>query len=140
VPNEEPADFRTDRKRANWPWTCFWLIIHGIAWGLLLALLSLVVPKFEAVFADFGVPLPELSIRVIDASHKVRVHLLLLLPFSVLVLAADALILETFRRRGIVAGSRRWSTLMIVTPLLLAAVTVVAVILPLFTVDQKLSG
>jgi hypothetical protein len=136
VLNDEPAEFMTDRKRAHWLWTCFRLIIHGIAWGLFMALLGFGVPRFEAVFADFGVPLSDLSIRVIEASHIVDVLAML----TLILLVADGFVLESFRRRGIVKGSRRWSSLMIATPLLLVALTVVGLVLPLFTLNQKLSG
>jgi type II secretory pathway component PulF len=110
--------------------------IHAIAWGLLMALLGVVVPKFEAAFADFGIPLSDLSIGVIEASHIVGV----LATLTLILLVADGFILELFRRRDIVKGSRGWSSLMIATPLLLAALTMVALVFPLFTLHQKLSG
>jgi protein transport protein HofC len=58
-------------------------------------LLYFVVPKFEAIFRDFGVPLPQATIALIDASHYVvkygfltgwipplEILLLIFLPFS----------------------------------------------------------
>jgi type II secretory pathway component PulF len=136
MPEDELADFMTYRKSAKAWLTWLRLIIHGISWGLLVALLAFGVPRFEPIFSDFGIPLPEVSIRVIEASHMVG----LLLVMIVLLLVADGFVLEAFDRRGAFEGARCWSTLMIATPLLLAAVTVVGVILPWLNVMQKLSG
>jgi protein transport protein HofC len=70
--------------------------------GLLLAiqtvcgfLLYFIVPKFEAIFKDFGIPLPEMTIHLIEASHAIvryglvtawvpplEIMILIFLPFS----------------------------------------------------------
>jgi type II secretory pathway component PulF len=133
---DELADFMTYRKRPNAWLMWLRLMCHGIAWGLLVALLAFGVPRFEAVFSDFGVPLPEVTIRVIQASHITSVLIALIL----LLLVADGFVLADFDRRGVIEGSRRWSTVMIMTPLVLVAVTMVGVILPCLNVMQKLSG
>ena len=47
-----------------------------------------IVPKFEAIFSDFGVPLPQITISVIDASHR----LVSFAPLTGLLILAEVLI------------------------------------------------
>ncbi len=71
------------------------LALLSVAEALSSFLLYFIVPKFEAIFKDFGVPLPSVTIFMIQASHLVirnggigllillgQVILLLYLPFS----------------------------------------------------------
>jgi type II secretory pathway component PulF len=61
-----PASQRAEETPAP-----FGLIAHCVAWGLFLVLLALVVPKVEAIFLDFGIPLPRPTLLLIRASHLV---------------------------------------------------------------------
>ncbi len=112
------------------------LIAHGIAWGLLLALLALVVPRVEANFTDFGVPLPQVTILVIRVSHQV----VALMSLTLVVLGADWLMRYAHSVRADSGLSRAWSVLMLVCPLAWIALTLVALALPLFTIMHRLSG
>ncbi len=112
------------------------MIAHGIAWGLLLVLLAFVVPRMEAKFTDFGIPLPQLTIRVIRVSHQVLALTALILG----VLVADGLMWNAQSARGESEWSRAWSLLMLVAPLLGIALTLVALALPFATIMPRLSG
>jgi len=113
----------------------FQLIIHGMLWVVLLALYAFGVPKIEAIVNDFGVPLPELTVRVIQVSH----FLIVLSVLTVLLLVTDWRVLGALSRRDDALGLRYWSVLRIVTPLLLIVLTLVALILP-FQGIHRLSG
>ena len=114
----------------------FRLIVHCIAWGLLLALLAFVVPRVEANFNDYGVPLPHVTILVIRASHRVVVFASL----AVLVLVADGLMRNARSRRSGSGLARAWSVLMLACPLFMIALALVALALPFFTIMPRLSG
>ena len=73
---------------------------------------------------------------VIRASHLVVAHASLLL----VLLGADWLMLNAQSERGEAGLSRAWSVLMLVSSLLLIALTLVALVLPLFTIMARLSG
>jgi len=107
-------------------------VAHGIAWGVLLATLILGVPTIEPIFTDFGVPLPNLTTWVIQASHWPSALLLL----TVLLLVADRFVLAALLRRGDVVEVRSWSLLMIAPPILMVAATLWALILPMWIVMQ----
>jgi type IV pilus assembly protein PilC len=47
------------------------LVVIGVACIIVGFILYFIVPKFEAIFADFGVPLPGMTIFLIEASHFV---------------------------------------------------------------------
>jgi type II secretory pathway component PulF len=134
--DEDLQDGTPPRKSAVSRSTRFRLIVHGIAWGVLLALLAFGVPRVETVFADFGVPLPDVTILVIQASHRIVASVLL----TLLLLVADGLVLDAFRRRGDFQRARSWSLLMIATPLSMVAVMLWALLLPMLTCMPRLSG
>jgi hypothetical protein len=116
--------------------TRFLLICQFFAWALLIVLFGFVVPAVEAIFADLAIPLPHVTRLVIRMSYEsVTIASLILV-----VLAADWLILNSRSdRRGtelvpVSAG------LMLAFPVLLSALTLVALVLPLFLMDYGLSG
>ncbi len=47
------------------------IVVIGVACIIVGFILYFIVPKFEAIFADFGVPLPGMTIFLIEASHFV---------------------------------------------------------------------
>jgi type II secretory pathway component PulF len=116
--------------------TSYGLTVHRVAWGLLVALFAFVVPRAEAIFADFDSPLPRLTVLVIRASHWV-------VPFASLVLGllgADWLIMNARSERDGAGLVRAWSVLMFALPLLLIALTLTALVLPLLSIMTTLSG
>jgi hypothetical protein len=88
------------------------------------------------LFSEYDIPLPRLTTFVIRASHAQAV-LILLVPA---VLGADWYVLGRFSKRGDIEGAWTWSAVMIATPLLLIVLTLAALVLPLLTIDNGLSG
>jgi len=107
----------------------FGLIAHAIAWWLLLVLLAFVVPRAEEIFTDFAIPLPRATTLLFRASHLVCI----VVPLILGVLGADHLVAKALRGRGDPELSRAWSALMFAFPLVLLAVTVVALVQPFLT-------
>jgi len=136
VLDEDLLDVSPPRKCAGARSTFFRLIAHAIAWGVFLAFLVFGTARVEPIFADFGVPLPNVTILVIEASHRLVAGVSL----TLLLLVADGLVLNAFVRRGDVLRAWSWSLLMIVTPLSMVAVTLWALLLPLLIGTTGLSG
>ena len=140
---EELSDSFPALKRSKGRLTPFRLIAHCYVWGLFLVILAFVVPRVEVIYADFGIPLPRLTILVIRASHLVNwasppavaISLLLLV-----LLGADWLMLNAQSERGEEGWSLAWSMFMFASPLLLIALTLVALVLPLLSITTRLSG
>jgi type II secretory pathway component PulF len=110
--------------------------VHGLTWGLLLALLTLAAPKAEAMFADFSVPLPRITSRVFEASHLAVAY-----PWIILIpIVADWFALDAYSSRDYSRWSLAWSVCWLAIPLALIALTITALILPLMTIDIGLSG
>jgi type II secretory pathway component PulF len=122
-------------KGATMRSTRFRLITHGIAMGLFLLVLAVGVPKVERVFADFGAPLPQATVLVIRASHRSIAFML----STLVLLGVDWSMLAILSRRGDAQRARAWSVSMIAMPLLMIALILVALGLPLITMDT-LSG
>jgi hypothetical protein len=114
----------------------YWFITHVIVCGVYLSLCWFAVPRLEAISSDFAIPLPELTIRVLQASHLAGVLSALIL----LLLVANWFVLDAPSRGGDGEATQCWSVLMLVVPLLAIALTLAALILPVFTIDCCLSG
>jgi hypothetical protein len=137
VLDEDLQAFSSPRKKTGARSTCFRLVTHAIAWSVFLAFLVFATGWVEPIFADFGVPLPNVTLWVIEASHRVVASVAL----TVLLLVVDALVLDALCRRGDVLRARSWSLLMIATPLSMVAVVLGALLLPMFsTCGMRLSG
>ncbi len=113
-----------------------WLIAHAVAWGAWLIVLTVVERKFEAIFQDFGVDLPGMTVLVIKVGHTG----MLLAPLLLIVLGADWVVLNTMDRRGEARGHRAWAIAMLIAPLLLFGATIVALVIPLISLETRLSG
>src|SRR3954468_13931839 len=61
------------------------LVVIGVACIIVGFILYFIVPKFEAIFSDFGVPLPAMTIFLIEASHFVvdYFYIVLMVPLFV---------------------------------------------------------
>jgi hypothetical protein len=136
VLDEDLQDFSPPRKKAGARSTVFRLTAHAIAWGVFLAFLVFATGWVEPIFADFGVPLPNVTIWVIEALHRVVTSVLL----TLLLLVADGLVLDALCRRGDVLRAWTWSLLMIATPLSMVAVVLWALLLPLLIGTTGLHG
>jgi hypothetical protein len=141
--NKDLSDFFPAPRRAAGRLTPVRLVAHCYVWGLFLLLLAFLVPRIEAIFKDFGVPLPRLTSLVIKASDLVSresppvvsVTLLLLI-----LLGTDWLMLDARAKRGDEGRAMAWSMLMFASPLLLIALTLAALFLPFLTIMTRLSG
>ncbi len=58
----------------------FWLIFHGVASFIVLAVLLVVVPMFDKMFMEFGLKLPFPSVLVVNLSRFVVSYGLLVIP------------------------------------------------------------
>jgi type II secretory pathway component PulF len=111
-------------------------LVHLVAWGLLLALLTLGVPKAEAIFADGAFPLPRATSQVIEASHLARRF-----PWFILIpIAADWFALAPYSCRDHTRSSLNWSIGSLTIPLALIVATILALLLPALSADFGLSG
>jgi hypothetical protein len=88
------------------------------------------------VLKNYNIPLPKATAFVIWAAHQV----IALVYFILVVLGVDWFVLESLSRRGEIDLSQTWSTLMFATPMVLIALTLIAVSSPFFTIDFGLSG
>ena len=140
---EDLSDFFPPPTRANGSLTPFRLIAPGIAWGIFLVLLAFIVPRIEAIFEDFGIPLPRHTILVIRASHLViraSSPVFVVLSLLLVLLGANWLMLIAQSKRREAGLSGAWSVLMLGTPLLLIALTLATLVQPLLTIMGRLSG
>lgn len=99
-----------------------------------------VIPKFEAIFKDFGMPLPRLTIAAVALSHLVIKYIYLVVPGLLLLLWLDS---RTMKHTQKDTQSREidWVWMAIWTLILGSLIlVVVAVAIPLFTLITKLSG
>jgi type II secretory pathway component PulF len=142
VVTDDLSDFLPSARKAAGGSTLFWRLACDIAWGLLLMILLFAVPRVEVIFQDFGIPLPRVTSLVIRASHLVRIYLVVAVaPLFVVLLGADWLIRDALFPPSEAGMSRTWSVLMLAVPLLLIAVVLMALGLPLLTIDvSPLSG
>jgi len=75
------------RARLRLPWIqiavrCSYLLSVLIVFQGIAGVMSIfILPKFEAIFADFGVPLPQITILCLNLSHIFARYLYLFLPF-----------------------------------------------------------
>ena len=78
------------------------LVVHSMAWGLLLALLTLAIPRAEAIFADFGIPVPRITASLFRASR-----LAIAWPWLIVIpLLADWFVLDALSGRDDPRSSR----------------------------------
>ena len=140
---DDPWPVKPSSQRAEETPSPFGLIAHCIAWGLFLVLLALIVPRIEAIFLDFGIPLPRLTLLLIRASHLVSwasTPLVALPTLLLVLLGVDWLILNIRPERGEAGLARTWSALMLASPLLLIALALAALVSPLLTILTDLVG
>lgn len=118
-----------------------WAATHailGLAW---LALACWVIPKCEAIFLDFGAPLPAMSVALIKASHCAIKYFYVLVPLSVALIWLDLVVVDRFSAGE--HGPERVRLWGLALTLLLVALLVGsfgAMILPMVTLPRNLSG
>lgn len=105
-----------------------------IGWVILFGFLGFVVPRFEAVFGDFGVDLPRFSVVMIRASHAVSRYAPGLLFFAAL---AWMLVLFSPEQKS---PSRKTLIVLFLIPMALLALSTLAVALPMLSLGKRLGG
>jgi len=109
--------------------TILTLAVHGIAGCAVAAVLVMVVPRYEQMFADTGMALPAVTLLVLRLSAFTKTYLVLFAPPLFL---ADGVVYFALREHGPTRGlSRAWSALVMVVLLLCAAVIVIGLQVPM---------
>lgn len=110
-------------------------------WSLPLFALLFVIPKFEEIFKDFGVQLPDTALWLIGASRWVRGDqvgqvipgLVFVAPVFLVFLGA-AVVLVLRERSGLVLLG------LVLLPILFLAMTIYAMFVPLVAMIESLQG
>lgn len=98
------------------------LILTALAWGSMLTLLGLGVPRFEQILKDFGVDLGWATLQVIHASHFVVDYAYFVIPMALGVVGLDAWHRDALGRgKGGSKPGLAWSLLMFGVPMAVAA-------------------
>jgi type II secretory pathway component PulF len=77
------ANVGAEMKRALWLGLAYPLFTMGLAFALLIVVDTYLVAQFENIFNDFGIPLPGLTIMLINTAHLIRAGWPVLLIFLV---------------------------------------------------------
>jgi type II secretory pathway component PulF len=115
-------------------------LLPGIA---IILLLLFFVPRFAAIFAQFGVQLPALTAWILDASHLAQNWVFLLVPLGLILLCVFPFLpaylcarREDSRRRGTIA--MLLILLHVFAFLLVLFVIFVAMMLPVLNLQQRI--
>ena len=118
----------------------FWAATHAILAVACLAFACLVVPRCEAIFLDFGAPLPAMTVTLIKASH-----LAIRFFYGIVVLGVALIYLDMVMLERLSAGEDRapdtvleWGLALALLLVAILGGTVGAMILPMVTVVPKL--
>ena len=110
---------------------------------MFLGILAFLVPRFVEIYKDYGIPPSRLMSLVFGASDLVArsYEPLVTIPLLLLiVLGADWLMQNAESKRGEQGWALAWSMMMFAAPVLLIALTVMALIHPFFYIMRSLSG
>jgi hypothetical protein len=116
------------------------LVVHGLLLSVDLSLALIVVPRFAAMFADFGVALPSATRAVLVVSHLMRSHAVFVLYSSASALVGDAVVHIWLTALGKTSLRRIWSWSVSVLLILLGACMTLAMFLPMGTISQAVEG
>ncbi|MFH1264408.1 MAG: hypothetical protein ABIK89_01685 [Planctomycetota bacterium] len=119
-------------------WTAWTLLTHAIAACVLLGAPFYVVPKFLAIFEEFGAALPRMTILAIDLSHVAASYWYLLVVFGLGLAAAVLFGLSLLPAKAKWLGTLWASTVLLVVILFLGFV-MVAILLPLEALITQLA-
>jgi type II secretory pathway component PulF len=126
------------RKPRGW---MFRVAVHSLAWLIVVLVLYGIVPRFEAIFTDFGIAMPAMTVVAVTASHLVtRYAALVVLAFGLLAVVDGHILLHWTanpRRRALASF---WSRAASIIPFATIVYLLVAIVLPLLTLLTKLSG
>lgn len=87
----------SELRRTFWVGLAYPILAVGLAGGLFALVDALVVDRFERIFADFGMPLPALTIALLMMSHALR-------TFAPLIITACLALVFVWAFVGLVAS------------------------------------
>jgi type II secretory pathway component PulF len=140
--NTDPLEFGPVAEHSDGRLTA-WHVIACYLWAILLLVLTFVMPRAEAIFRDFGIPLPRATELVIDLSHMVVRLSLPVVAVIVLILilaGPDWLALHVPSKQAREEWQLGWSAILFVLPILLMALAVWSLVVPFLTITTRLSG
>jgi hypothetical protein len=138
---DDLADVGPADKVVQSRWIHLRVLVHASAWGLCLGLFLFVVPKIEAIFKDFGAPLPRKTAFVIALAHRViRYQHLIVVGLILIIAGAEWFMRVALSDQANNDSCRRLSRLLVVAPLVLIVLALIALSIPLFTLTTPLSG
>ena len=114
-PSREAAALRA---RLRVPWMGVAVRLAYLLWVLVVFqaiagfMIFFILPKFEAIFSDFGVPLPAVTILSIDVSHFFMNYIFLFLPLFVIQLGLLGLVHRFSPGRAPLGPAARWPHLL----------------------------
>lgn len=129
---------KTKFTPANWR---FWAVLHAFLAVPPVVGSCTVVPRLEAIFLDFGVPLPTITNLFLGASHAVVRHALVTFAALATLYAIDVtvlrhLALDRFHPERATLWGLFWSIVL----LLLIPAAVFAFVLPFLSITTSLSS
>jgi type II secretory pathway component PulF len=116
------------------------IALHSILWIAWLLGLCLLIPRFEKVFRDVNVRLPDVTVMVLSLEQWVNSFPLFAVIFLCLFLAIDGMIYFWLRSSTRRFASELWSAFMFLLPAFVIAGTATGLLLPLLTLPENLSG
>jgi hypothetical protein len=115
------------------------VLVGGLAWVALLFPLVFIVPKFQAIFADFDAQLPGITQAVLAATQAVGQLGFLFGALWVLVVGGLAIGLGSMRSRWGLALSGVFAALSFLAVMVLTMLLFVALFLPLVDLMTQVS-
>lgn len=114
-----------------------WFVVHVILWVLNFGLYSTVVPRMMAVAADFGLPLPLVTVWVAGLASLVRGNLAIAILIFLAILVGDRALMARARE-----ADRPWRIgfWLALPPLGLWLIAMAALFFTLMNVMTHLSG
>ena len=88
-----------------------WIGLHAIEIGVIGILLVYVVPHFEAMFAEKGIRVPDLTARIVDASHYAKNYWRIGAALGLIFLVADAVVYVRLTRCCGLGAGAAWAVL-----------------------------
>jgi len=104
--------------------------VPAVLWAALLVALALVVPGLMKAFQDLDMEVPAVTLFVAGVADWVIAYWYVLALFLPFVLVPDVLVIALLGRLPSRLPVQLWSGLMILLPLVAAALTVMALTLP----------
>lgn len=97
----ETTDLLPPPAGSKTAWFVAGAIVELLAWGVLLALLVLLVPRQQQMLADFGVPVPRSVQGIFAASDLIATHWYIALPTLAVLVLGSVYLVAVFCRTAV---------------------------------------